>query len=548
MGHKDQRNPEVPPTGAMTTDLALKASAKVELDIRQARADCVRFIKGYIYIEDRDVPNLAAPFSLWPGQVEALQAILANRLVILLKARQIGISWLSLSYAVWRLVFNPGYSVVALSKREDDAKELNRRVSFMLRYLPRWMIREKKTADAAFSGPTWEATTLTITIYHLGGEPSIFNAMSSAPDSGRSFTSSLVILDEWGFQSFAEEIWSAAYPTINRTTGGQVIGLSTNKRGSFFETAWKAAIKKQSNFTPVFLPWWTDPRRTREWYEKTKTDLPHSYKQEYPATPEEAMSAGEGTAFPEFTESIHVCRPFKIPAWWKRWRSNDPGYADPFCWHWFTVSPDGIIYIYREYTRREKDPRVTYSDQAREVLRLSVVRAAEGRDEPEQIGNTVVGRDAWNKLGRALDTAGKSIIDCYRDGGLVGCTPPPASQQQARATRKALMHEYLKPIEDELSGRTIARLQIFSTCTSLIGALPELVNDPKDNEKVAAEPHVYTNPFDSAGYGLVAWAAERSAPPAKELTGEAAKIHRHIESMIKRKNKKDWKRYQGGMG
>lgn len=509
-----------------------RAAAAVELKWRQARTDCVNFITNYIYIEDRDAPELAVPFALWPGQVDTINAFLTNRLIILLKARQLGCSWASLAYATWRLVFTPGYSVVALSKREDDAKELNRRVVFMLRYLPRWMIRERKTAGAAFSGPTWEATTLTVTIYHPKGEPSLFNAMSSAPDSGRSFTSSLVILDEWSFQPFAEEIWSAAYPTINRPTGGQVIGLSTNKRGSFFETTWKAAVKGQSGFTPVFLSWQTDPRRTDAWYEQSKLDLPYSYRQEYPRTPEEALDAGEGTAFPEFTYEIHVVKPFEIPAWWKRWRANDPGYADPFAWHWFAVSPDGIVYLYREYTRGEKDPKVTYSDQAREVLRLT---------GDEKIGNTVCGRDAWNKLGKALDTAGKSIVDCYRDGGLVGCSPPPTDQMRARIIRKAVMHEYLKPFQEERLERTIAKLQIFSSCTALIEALPNLVVDDKDAEKVGLFPHVHLNPYDCCGYGLVAWEAARSKPPVEELTGEAKKIHDHIESMIKRKKKQ--KRY-----
>ncbi|HOO12449.1 MAG TPA: terminase family protein, partial [Bacillota bacterium] len=276
--------------------LTTKAAAAAELKWRKAKKSCINFIRKYVYIEDRDAPELAVPFALWPKQAKVIEAFLVNRLTILLKSRQLGATWGSLAYAAWRLVFTPGYSVVALSKREDDAKELTRRMAFILRYLPRWMIREKKTAGKNFSGPVWEATSLSIVITHTDGEQSTFTAMSSAPDSGRSFTSSLVILDEWAFQSYAEEIWAAAYPTVNRPTGGQVIGLSTNKRGSFFESLWKGAVKGENGFTPIFLPWWTDPRRTKEWYEASKKALPHSYLQEYPATPEEALSAGEGTA------------------------------------------------------------------------------------------------------------------------------------------------------------------------------------------------------------------------------------------------------------
>jgi hypothetical protein len=96
--------------------------------------------------------------------------------------------------------------------------------------------------------------------------------------------------------------------------------------------------------------------------------------------------------------------------------------------------------------------------------------------------------------------------------------PPPTEQNVARKARKAVLHEYLKPFEDERTGRTIAKLQIFSTCTTLIEALPNLVVDDKDAEKVSEEPHIYTNPYDAIGYALVAWHVRHSKPPEPEKT------------------------------
>jgi hypothetical protein len=501
---------------------------EIEEELDACKDSCAHFIKNWVYIEDKDKAGseegIATKFAMWPLQAEALATFMVERLLVILKARQLGVTWLALAYAVWRLLFQAGYTVVALSKKEDpDAKELVRRVSFILQHLPVWMCMERtqenKEALKRYSGPTWEATTLKVTIYHPGQEPSVFTSMAAAADSGRSFTANLVLLDEWAYQQWAAEIFDSAYPTINRPTGGQVIGLSTNKRGSFFEAICKRF--EDFGFVRIFLPWWTDPRRTKEWYEASKKALPHSYRQEYPATPEEAMSAGEGTAFPEWTETIHVCKPFTIPSWWRRWRSNDPGYADPFAFYWFAVSPDGIVYMYREYTRAENDPRVTYSDQAREVVRLSVMdeKDQDGKPVPEQFSFTVVGRDAWNKLGRALGSSdGKSIIDCYQEGGLHGCIEPPRDTKTDRILRKAIMHEYLKPFEDERTGRTIAKLQVFSTCSHFIEAMPNLVVDENDHEKVALDPHVYTNPYDAAGYGLVAWHLKKSKVPEPEKT------------------------------
>ena len=165
----------------------------------QCRKSCKRFIRHHVRIEDRDeatgTGGIAIPFALWPLQVKALVAILAQRLTVILKARQLGQTWMILAYAVWRLLYNPGYSVVALSKKEDDAKELVRRVRFILENLPPWMAREKKTAPKNFAGPVWVDTTLTITIYHpkkdKPGEyldPSVLTGMSSAAVTARTAT------------------------------------------------------------------------------------------------------------------------------------------------------------------------------------------------------------------------------------------------------------------------------------------------------------------------------------------------------------------------
>src|SRR5665647_28769 len=176
----------------------------------RAKNDAEYFIENYVYIEDRDSKELAVPFKLWEGQKKALNDFQNERLNIVLKARQLGLTWLTLAYAVWCMIFKSGYMVVALSKKDDDAKELVRRVAFILRYMP--------------DKPTIYATTTQVTINHKGAEPSTFKSFTAAPDSGRSFTANLVILDEWAFQQWARDIWTAAYPTINRPTGGKLIG------------------------------------------------------------------------------------------------------------------------------------------------------------------------------------------------------------------------------------------------------------------------------------------------------------------------------------
>jgi hypothetical protein len=514
--------------------MALTAAEERELELLlqdeakdKCKQSCEYFVTKYVRIEDRDEAmaesqadedrqdGIAVPFLLWPAQIKVLGSFIVERLIILLKARQLGLSWLALAYAAWRIIHYPGYQVVALSKREEDAKELVRRIKFILKYLPPFIIQEDKHKQPGWTGPTWEGIALSVTICHPGKEPCVFNSMSSGPDSGRSFTANLVILDEWAFQQWAEEIWSAAYPTINRPSGGQVIGISTAKRLTLFEDTWKAAVAGKNKFKAIFLSWRTDPRRTDEWYEDTKQNLPHSYLQEYPNTPEEAFSAGEMTAFPEFSTDIHVCEPFPIPDHWVRWMSCDNGYDDPFSWLWSTVSEDGTVYIYREFTRDREDPKLIYSEQATRVMELSQVTSIEDGqvvEGYEPISYIVAGLDAWHTHVR--DQSGKNLIDYYLDGGMkYGFTKAITDRKLGKST----VHEYLKPRLDENTGMMTAKVQIFNTCKTLIETLPQLPKDEKDPEKV--EDCAIDHAYDSFRYNLISYHVEKSKGLPEQKTG-----------------------------
>lgn len=506
----------------------LKAAAKAEAIIRHAREDRAFFIQKFVRIEDKDAPDPMVLFNLWPKQKEALEAFEKHKLTIVLKARQLGLSWLALAFAVHGLVFQPGYSVVALSKREDEAKELVRRVKLILEYLPPFIIRKKdKNLPENYRGPTWDATTTYVSVYHPESKvPAMFTSFTSSPDSARSFTASLVILDEWAFQMYAQEIWAAAYPVINRPTGGKVIGISTAKIGSFFEEVWRGAMKGTNKFHPVFLPWYSDPRRTQQWYEDSKAALPSSHLQEYPATPDEAFSSGSATAFPEFDPEVHVCEPFDIPEHWRRWLAVDNGYDHPFAWYWYAVDEDGNVYVYREFSRSRDDPKLLYSDQATRVVELCSTASLDDKGElrlgQEYLDFCVAGLDAWNTHHR--DITGKTLLDYYRDGGLqIGFRRAVVD----RRLRKAVVHEYLKIIEDE-DGTRRSKLKIFNTCKHLLSTLPKLPKDNYDPEKVA--DCSIDNQYDSLSYGLVAYHVDRSIG----LTSETPQIRAHKDSVAKR--------------
>lgn len=184
------------------------------------------FAERYCWIEDKDTGR-AIPFRLWEKQRQALREIHEHKFNVILKARQMGITWMVLAYALYTMMTGEGRTVAALSRTEVEAKELARRMGVLIRHMPEYF-GQSAQGEPFFESRLW---TMGAKIGRKGREPSRFQTFTSAPGSSRSFTANLLIFDEWAYQQHAEEIWVSGLPVINRPTGGKVIGLSTMGAG-----------------------------------------------------------------------------------------------------------------------------------------------------------------------------------------------------------------------------------------------------------------------------------------------------------------------------
>lgn len=523
--------------------MAVQLSEEQRIQLRRERrarqlwkrcgASCRFFISRFVRIENKDAVttggDIVIPFTMWPAQIEALRVFLTERLVIALKARQLGLSWLALAYAVWRMLFFPGYSAILISKREDDTKELVDRVRFILDHLPRWMVRSRDEASQIrkqtsidfddMPWPIYEVTSLSVTIYHPSGQTSTFTGMTASPTSGRSFTANLVILDEWAYHQFAHEIWDSAYPTVNRPTGGQVIGISTADMGTLFEEIWNDAMRGENDFFPLFLPWHTDPRRTREWYEQTKRNMPNTYRREYPSTPEEAFTAGAGAFFPEWDYDIHV---INEPGWYppKGWRivgGYDPGFSSRACFKWYAIAPDGSAVCYREYYPTQ----TTDEDQARTIIRMS--RDPDGF--PERISYIVGGLDCWTPNKQT----GESTFEVFaRVGRQEGFKLNLVQAQTDLANGWRRLHSWLKPFEDPVTGEKKALLRFTPACANTIRTYPAIKQSKTDPEDVA--PGSEDHPQDVDRYFVMS--RPRPGVDEKEIRARARRRQRYVEPVV----------------
>lgn len=217
-------------------------------------------------------------FTLWPAQVSVAWQLMTHRLLIILKARQLGISWLCCGYALWLCLFSPGKLVLLYSQGEREAMELLRRVKSLYERLPDWL-------RSASPKVTQDNTTV------FGWDNgSRVESLPATQKAGRSLTASLVILDEAAFQQFADALMTALKPTIDG--GGQLIIISTaNGIGNLFHRLWTKAVTGLNGYRAIFLPWWDRPGRDAEWYAAmvAESDDPAKVKQEYPASANEAF-------------------------------------------------------------------------------------------------------------------------------------------------------------------------------------------------------------------------------------------------------------------
>jgi hypothetical protein len=476
--------------------------AEESLKKELAKRDIEYFIENFVYIEDKDNAGIPIPFKLWEvdcspylNQKEALRSMLEHRLNIVLKARQLGFTWMALAIIAHQIIFNSGYTAVALSKTEDpDSYELTRRVDFILRYLPEsWGIK-------------WDYKASAIEIKHKGKENSIFQSFSAGPNSGRSFTANIVLLDEWAFQQWARKIWSAAYPTINRPTGGKVIGLSTIELGTLFCEIWTDAVKGINGFNPIFVPWKADPRRDQKWYEATKKALPNTYRAEYPATPEEAFTVGEGAFFEEWDERIHVpVKHWQPPNDNKRWSivgAYDPGFASNACFKWYAISPDGWARCFKEYYPH----RVIDRDQAIKIIEMSVYSDGKESDKEFEVSGIngiekvkvhltgtpynfeyiVADTDAWTPSREG----GKSTAQTFAEFGL-GMTK--ANKDLKNGWMR--LHEWLQPFDGQ-SGEKTALLTFTSDCKNTIRTYPACVSSETDPEDISKKSEHHPQDVD----------------------------------------------------
>ncbi len=238
---------------------------------------CLYFIHSYCKIKPAESDHYQ-PFHPWPSQQEVLNGLLLHKLVLLLKARQLGETTIVLAFALWQAIFWPNRTILLFSKDLKSSKDLILRLRMMARQLPRWLcpaiVDENKDQLSFING-------------------SRFISFASNTSGGDSFTAQLAIVDEADLVHDLGLLLSGVKPTIS--AGGQLILLSRPDKSepeSLFKRLFKSSLAGENNYWSKFLPWNSRPGRDQAWYDREVADAPHMdwVFEQYPSTIEEALA------------------------------------------------------------------------------------------------------------------------------------------------------------------------------------------------------------------------------------------------------------------
>lgn len=260
------------------------AQAALELRLRSVQVteapNHVDWAMKEVFIEDpQKVGATVIKFNPWPMQREYIDCIHTNKQTITLKARQLGVSWCVIVYCVWLAIFHGNVQILVFSKDLEAAKEIIRRVRFIFKHLRNKPVQEKGRGD-----------NQTAVLFTNGSR---FKAFPATKNAGTSFTATFLIVDEADKMEFGAELYTSIKPTID--DGGRVAIIFTAfEESGMGRAVWKKAgtAEESASIVKFFMPWWARPGRDQAWYNRVASEaisLAH-HRQEYPATPEEALN------------------------------------------------------------------------------------------------------------------------------------------------------------------------------------------------------------------------------------------------------------------
>lgn len=207
------------------------------VEIKKCREDPAYFIIKYCKTRDEHGEEKAeeyrkkgitsfvkVPFPDYEYIHHVINLYLNNNVMVIMKSRQMMLSWLFCAILLWDTLFKEGRLNLIQCKKEEDADEhIEGRIKLMYDNLDPWM---KDLFQARYK----------YCEFYCPRTKSKINALPEGGEVIRQKTASNVLMDEIAFQPQARSAFRATAPTIEG--GGKIIGISTPNGRNFAWEVW----------------------------------------------------------------------------------------------------------------------------------------------------------------------------------------------------------------------------------------------------------------------------------------------------------------------
>jgi hypothetical protein len=323
-----------------------------------------------------------------------------------------------------------------------------------------------------------------------------------------------------------------------------------------FRQGYKALYDKISDTYRIFIP-------------SKATDNPHIMENDpnyinrlrlLPLVEQKAKIEGDwwayaGQVFFEFRSqkypdepenAIHICPWFKVPGWWPKFIAIDWGFSAKTVVYWMAVSPDGRLYVYREYDCTKRATQIWAADILRATQYDGNVQFAVL--DPSGWQNRGEEKLIWMQVQEALGDIPVRQADNDRVGGKLAIhevlrwdpRPPryvpkegfmrETYEQIFRMSGLRAAMEYQEMFAPDKPELNLPKLQILeNTCPLLVDVLPQCVYADASREGKPAEDvkeFVGDDAYDSFRYGVKAYESlvAESSQVSEELRKQSERL------------------------
>lgn len=246
-----KRNPRLKKVDTIT-----EYTPEMVQELYKCATDPIYFIENYVMIKHAKRGKI--PFKMYDYQKGMINDYQNHTYNILLSARQTGKTETTASYILWFAIFHSDKTILIVSNKASNAKEIIAKIQYAYEELPDWL-------KPGIDDSSWNKHEASF------ANKSRIIAQATSSDSGRGLAISLLYCDEFAFvkHHLQEEFWDSVSPTL--ATGGSCIISSTpNGDSNLFAELWRKATMKSTDnvFHPRHVKWDEPPGRGEEFKRK----------------------------------------------------------------------------------------------------------------------------------------------------------------------------------------------------------------------------------------------------------------------------------------